>query len=536
MCMNLKRISEFCCLAVGVVLLLCAYLFFFGDVFYSIPGVLGRKDFSNTGELVAGVSLRQIVYTSTGQILDEERSNLPLCVEILLANYNDRENHGTIMLGVDLDGRIERREIDAATVKDNAYHRICFENVTLRDVYDAEDVFLLLEGVDSGPGSAVTAWTTSESRYGTLVTTEDHLKDRSLVFRLGHLEHPKFVSLFPADLEQNDSLPVGELVADVRLRHDVNLDTGHTPDEERSNMPLCVEILLANYNDRENHGTIMFGIDLDGRIERREIDAAMVKDNAYHRVCFVNVTLRDVYDAEDVFLLLEGVDSEPGSAVTAWTTSDARYGALAATEDHLKDRSLVFRLGHLDHPKLVSFLPVDLEHKDSIPVGELVADVCLRQDVNLDAKRTPDEERSNQPLCVEILLANYNNRKNHGTIMLGIDLDGRIERREIDAAMVKDNAYHRICFENVTLKDVFDAKELFLLLEGVDSEPGSAVTAWTTSEVRYGTLVTTEDDLKNQSLVFHLGYKTSSLNHTALILVLIAALSITTLISFFEEI
>ena len=305
------------------------------------------------GELVADVRLRQSVNTDMVQSLDGERSALPLCVEVLFGNSDRRENRGTIRLGIDLDGRIESREIDVRTVKDNEYHRICFENVTLRDVHEAREVHVLLEGVDSEPGSAVTAWTTRDLGYGALVTTDGSLKERSLVFRLVHLD---YVPVFRNDVE--DSLPAGELIADVRLRQSVNADMVQSLDEERSALPLCVEVLLANYGNRENRGTIRLGIDLDGRIESREIDVRTVKDNAYHRICFENVTLRDVHEAREVHVLLEGVDSEPGSAVTAWTTRDLGYGALVTTDDRLKERSLVFRIDCMQSSALRDILQI----------------------------------------------------------------------------------------------------------------------------------------------------------------------------------
>ena len=110
------------------------------------------------------------------------------------------------------------------------------------------------------------------------------------------------------------------------------------------------EILLANYGNRANRGTILFGIDFDGKIEKKKIDVRNIKNNAYHRVIFDEVKLKDFIEASKIYILLEGVDSERGSAVTAWTIRNTRFGALITNEDHLKDRSLVLRIGYIESP------------------------------------------------------------------------------------------------------------------------------------------------------------------------------------------
>ncbi|MDD2466579.1 MAG: hypothetical protein PHI97_21485 [Desulfobulbus sp.] len=154
------------------------------------------------------------------------------------------------------------------------------------------------------------------------------------------------------------------------------------------------------------------------------------------------------------------------------------------------------------------------------PAGELIENVRLIQQVNIQQIQQVDRQLAQMPLCIEILMANYSNRSNNGTIRLGVALNDYTENTTISVDAIQDNAYHQVCFANISLTDVYAAQNLQILLEGVDSTPGHAVTAWLTQDVSLGKLNPTNSNLTGRSLLFHLGYVTKSPTRTRNALVL----------------
>lgn len=111
---------------------------------------------------------------------------------------------------------------------------------------------------------------------------------------------------------------------------------------------LCVELLLATHGDRDNSGTVKLTLTLDGNQHHRNIDMREVADNVFHRVCFDDLLINDFIESEKIELIIAGVDGEPGSSITSWTTTDTRYGSFAQElPDDNVERSLVFRFGYL---------------------------------------------------------------------------------------------------------------------------------------------------------------------------------------------
>lgn len=182
--------------------------------------------------------------------------------------------------------------------------------------------------------------------------------------------------------------------------------------------------------------------------------------------------------------------------------------------------------------RLYHVLSGDQKGQEVRPVGELVEGVRFSQSVDLQQIRQVGQERGESSLCVDVLMANYNNRANTGNVRLGIALDRRVETLSVAAETVLDNAYHRSCFENVTLADVYAAHEMQILLEGVDSKAGSAVTAWSTQDVSMGRLATKDEKMVDRSLLFHLGYATESpkRNLDSLVLAILAFIAIYTIV------
>jgi hypothetical protein len=193
----------------------------------------------------------------------------------------------------------------------------------------------------------------------------------------------------------------------------------------------------------------------------------------------------------------------------------------------------VYLYSQYEEPKLYHVLSGDQKHQEMQPVGELLEGVSFSQSVDLQQIRQVGREWAASSLCLEVLMANYSNRANTGKVRVGVALDGRVETLSVAAETVQDNAYHRVNFENVTLADVYAAHEMQILLEGVDSKAGSAVTAWSTQDVSMGRLDTKDEKMANRSLLLHIGFVTESpkRNLDLLVLAFIAFVAIYILIS-----
>lgn len=144
-------------------------------------------------------------------------------------------------------------------------------------------------------------------------------------------------------------VPFGELTTGMQvtgvLRPNI-LPTLRASDLDR---PACVEVLFANYADRQNAGTLRlsFGPPGGGVSARPHgvviLEAASVADNRPQRACSADVTVRDVLaEPEGVEVRIEGVQGRAGSSVTVWLTEDLTDGQLLDPVD--PQRSLVARI------------------------------------------------------------------------------------------------------------------------------------------------------------------------------------------------
>lgn len=141
--------------------------------------------------------------------------------------------------------------------------------------------------------------------------------------------------------------PFGELVKNIYFSQSVDVQQIKVTGHENDNAPLCLEVYMANYNDRPNVGQIRVGVVLDGREITKSVSVEDIRDNAWHRVMLDAVPLSKMYAAHEMKILIAGINSPPGKAVTAWTTRDISCGKLSTTNKELVDRSLIFRLGFL---------------------------------------------------------------------------------------------------------------------------------------------------------------------------------------------
>jgi hypothetical protein len=152
--------------------------------------VLGSKLENNVpcGEMVAGFHLRQPVnWDLLDATLLEQEASREVCVSVFLANYANRMNEGTVALTLQSGDNRYRKAVEAGTVRDNAHHRICFEGLVLGDIV-YKPTWVIIEGIDSRPGRAITAWMTTDTTHGTALLDGGRTSDRSLTFRIGTVQ------------------------------------------------------------------------------------------------------------------------------------------------------------------------------------------------------------------------------------------------------------------------------------------------------------------------------------------------------------
>jgi hypothetical protein len=174
------------------------------------------------------------------------------------------------------------------------------------------------------------------------------------------------------------------------------------------------------------------------------------------------------------------------------------------------------------HPVL---LPSELTNH--LPVGEVIAKFHLEQPINWNLlEKTVLEREASRAVCVGFLLANYNDQDNNGTFALTLRVEENQYRTVVNAKTVRDNAYHRICFEDVILGDIAH-KPAALLVEGIDSQPGKAITAWMTEDTAHGRAMLRHGTVSARSLAFLVETITSGYEQRihVIILTIISALS-----------
>jgi hypothetical protein len=125
-----------------------------------VPGPLGLLPgpLVPAGELVDGA---EIVQPIPGRAIEDPllgRAGGSVCVDVLLANYGDRPNDGTLVVGLRSGGLTEEMRVEMGSIADNAWSRSCFDAALLRENGPAPLVALTLRGEGSRQGSSVTAW------------------------------------------------------------------------------------------------------------------------------------------------------------------------------------------------------------------------------------------------------------------------------------------------------------------------------------------------------------------------------------------
>jgi hypothetical protein len=161
------------------------------------------------------------------------------------------------------------------------------------------------------------------------------------------------------------------------------------------------------------------------------------------------------------------------------------------------------------------------------PAGEIVAGFYMKQPINWNLfDKDVIKQDASSTVCVSMFLANYNNRNNAGTFALSLQVGGDNHRVVVDAKMVGNNKNHRICFEGLLFGDVA-YKPTELILEGINSKKGKAITAWMTKDTVHGGAVLYDGSMSDRSLTFRIETirNSSMLRIHAIILTLIYGLS-----------
>ena len=158
------------------------------------------------------------------------------------------------------------------------------------------------------------------------------------------------------------------------------------------------------------------------------------------------------------------------------------------------------------------------------PAGEIDNKFKLSQIVKFNKQLIVDELLlyEDAPLCVDILMANYGNRRNVGDIEFIIKNKTLEENRKIDVSMVRDNTKHKICFNTIMLSDIIDGQFEFII-KGVNSIPGKAVTAWLGTDISQGYVGINNKKL-NKALIFSISRATSKYTTTTSYLLILFAI------------
>ncbi|MFN3495505.1 MAG: hypothetical protein ACK40L_13475 [Hydrogenophaga sp.] len=125
------------------------------------------------------------------------------------------------------------------------------------------------------------------------------------------------------------------------------------------------------------------------------------------------------------------------------------------------------------------YMAVDLTPRNWVegrPAGEITREFTLSQ--ALDIQETELLERDfGEPFCVNLLMANYANRRNRGSFTVTVTTTEGRQQKRIPAETVVDNQYLKVCFDELRFDQLYN-KPATLDIAGVDGEPGRSVTAW----------------------------------------------------------
>lgn len=166
------------------------------------------------------------------------------------------------------------------------------------------------------------------------------------------------------------------------------------------------------------------------------------------------------------------------------------------------------------------------------PIGEITNGFRVEQLISRSSIFDQTNLFDKYEVCIELFLANFSNRKNTGKFAVDLILNKEVFTSVLDASTITDNQYRKICYDKLSSSMLIGQQDIRLILRGISSPSGAAVTAWTTTDLRAGQLINVSSSFESRSLVFHFVTKQESqiTYRHALIILILNMLAIATLI------
>ncbi|MEX1056218.1 MAG: hypothetical protein WED11_00690, partial [Natronospirillum sp.] len=159
-------------------------------------------------------------------------------------------------------------------------------------------------------------------------------------------------------------------------------------------------------------------------------------------------------------------------------------------------------------PSYDRFMLYEAKRLDTFASHQIDSISLIRQPVNMLFTVTPSPKDLESTVCVNVLMANYEDRPNTGIFSVELNVDGKIHRRLRNACSVKDNAMQRTCFPGLTYEQI-RGRQVFLDIRGVNGQVGSSVSALYTRDLYQGKAVENGVEVEG-SLLFTLTTDRSS--------------------------
>jgi hypothetical protein len=139
---------------------------------------------------------------------------------------------------------------------------------------------------------------------------------------------------------------------------------------------------------------------------------------------------------------------------------------------------------NLNTPSLIAKSQLTKENKSA---GEFISGKQIKQEIQTSSLLVDKySATSNEYITLDILLANYANRKNHGKLEITIETPSAFQKKVIDYQdILSDNSYYKFDFDKIKTKEILKLQSFSITLKG-EGIPGSSITAWMSSDTRHG--------------------------------------------------
>lgn len=144
------------------------------------------------------------------------------------------------------------------------------------------------------------------------------------------------------------------------------------------------------------------------------------------------------------------------------------------------------------------------------PVGKIIKGTRFVQKVKLKKLRNYNDTAATAPVCLDIMLAGYENSSITGHVRVILILDSLEFPASLNAGNTKKWVFHRVLMPGLTISKLYMARRAFIVLQGIDIPGKAAVTAISTKDLSLGRLIEPNPEFVDRSLMFHIGLATSS--------------------------